>query len=273
MLKKLFTLLAIVGFIGTMNQTFAQEENTEDSGIFDASIGADLMSRYVWRGSQLSTAPVFQPSFEVSAFGVSLGAWGSYSFHGYRDGAEADIYISYSFMDDMFTATITDYFLPSDTTSSQKYFNFDEDETGHVLEGTLSFNGTENFPLSVLVATNFYGADAIRTNDDETDAENFNQKDGIQYSTYVEASYAFKVKDIDMSAFIGGVITKPKEADEDTGYEGESGFYGRTSGVCNLGITGSKELKITEKYAMPIQASFITNPMSGDVFMVFGISF
>lgn len=273
MLKKLFTLLAIVGLIGTMNQTIAQEENTEETGIFDASIGADLMSRYVWRGTQFSTAPVFQPAVEVSAFGVSLGAWGSYSFMGYTDGAEADIYISYSFMDDMFTATVTDYFFPDDNTDRNKYFNYDEDETGHILEGTLAFNGTESLPLSVLVATNFYGADAKKINDDETDLENFNQEDGIQYSTYVEASYSFSIKDIDMNAFIGGTINKPKEADEDTGYLGESGFYGRTSGVCSLGITGSKELKITEKYAMPIQASFITNPMSGDVFMVFGISF
>jgi hypothetical protein len=261
MLKKLFTLLAIVGFIGTMNQTIAQDEKAaEETGIFDASIGADLMSRYVWRGTQFSTAPVFQPAFEVSAFGVSLGAWGSYSFMGYTDGAEADIYISYSFMDDMFTATVTDYFFPSDTTSSQKYFNFDEDETGHILEGTLSFNGTESFPLSVLVATNFYGDDKPKLKDN-------GEKDGIQYSTYVEASYAFNIKDIDMSAFIGATLIDP---DED---KGEEGFYGRTSGVCNLGITGSKELKITESYAMPIQASFITNPMSGDVFMVFGISF
>jgi hypothetical protein len=261
MLKKLFTLLAIVGFIGTMNQTIAQEEKaTEDSGIFDASIGADFMSRYVWRGTKFSTAPVFQPAVEVSAFGVALGAWGSYSFDGVNDGAEADIYVSYSFMDDMFTATVTDYFFPSDTTNRQKYFNFDEDETGHILEGTLSFNGTESLPLSVLVATNFYGADAIKLNDN-------GEKDGIQYSTYIEASYAFAIKDIDMSAFIGGTINEPNKD------KGEGGFYGQNRGVCNLGITGSKELQITEKYAMPIQASFITNPMSGDVFMVFGISF
>ena len=99
MLKKLFTLLAIVGLIGTMNQTIAQENTTEESGIFDVDLGADIMSRYVWRGTQFSTAPVIQPAFEVSAFGVTLGAWGSYSFLGVADGAEADIYISYSFID------------------------------------------------------------------------------------------------------------------------------------------------------------------------------
>lgn len=261
MLKKLFTLLAIVGFIGTMNQAIAQDEKTsEDSGIFDASIGADLMSRYVWRGTQFSTAPVFQPAFEVSAYGVSLGAWGSYSFLGVADGAEADIYLSYSFMDDMLTATVTDYFFPDDNTNRNKYFNYDKDVTGHILEGTLSFNGTESLPLSVMVATNFYGDDARKLDDNGKD-------DGIQYSTYVEASYAFSIKDVDMNAFIGGTLNKP---DED---KGEAGFYGQTRGVCNLGITGSKELKVTESYAMPIQASFITNPMSGDVFMVFGISF
>ncbi|PLX24521.1 MAG: hypothetical protein C0599_02040 [Salinivirgaceae bacterium] len=273
MLKKLFTLLAIVGLIGTMNQTIAQDENSEEnSGIFDASIGADIMSRYVWRGTQFSTAPVIQPAFEVSAFGVSLGAWGSYSFLGALDGAEADIYLSYSFMDDMLSVTVTDYFFPDDNTDRNKYFNYDKDETGHILEGTLAFNGTESLPLSLMVATNFYGADAKKINDDENSAD-FNQEDGIQYSTYVEAAYNFKVSGIDMNAFIGAVINKPKEADEDTFYTGESGFYGQTRGVCNLGITGSKELKITESYALPIQASFITNPMSGDVFMVFGISF
>ena len=272
MLKKLCLLLMLAPVLFAM-QVHAQEAETTDSDcLFDFSLGADVMNRYVWRGTQFSKAPVIQPAMEIGFKGLALGVWGSYSFDGINDGSEADLYLSYTFLNDMLTATVTDYFFPNDNTSRNKYFNYNEDETGHILELTLAFNGTENLPLTFLVASNVYGADAKKVIDDPASAD-FNKTDGNQFSTYFEVGYGFSIKQNDLNVFVGGTINKPKEADDETGYTGESGFYGQTAGVVNLGLTASRNIEITEKYALPVQASFITNPMSGDVFLVFGISF
>jgi hypothetical protein len=40
----------------------------------------------------------------------------------------------------------------------------------------------------------------------------------------------------------------------------------------NLGLTVSKDIKITDKFALPVFGSFITNPEAENVFFVFGIS-
>jgi len=51
------------------------------------------------------------------------------------------------------------------------------------------------------------------------------------------------------------------------------GFYGqRSMGVINLGLTVSKDIKITDKFTLPVFGSFITNPESENVFFVFGLS-
>lgn len=273
MLKRLFTLSLLVVFGTQLSFLQAQEsESSKSESPLDFNIGADIMSRYIWRGTQFSKAPSIQPSMEIGYKGLAFGAWGAYSFDGMYDGAEADLYLSYTFLNDMVTATVTDYFFPDDNVSRNKYFNYDEDETGHILELSLSFNGLEDLPLSFLVATNVYGADAQKINDDPSSTD-FNMTDGNQYSTYMELGYSFAINQNDLNVFMGGTISKPKTADLNTGYIGETGFYGNTTGVVNLGITATRNIEVTDKYAIPVQASFITNPMSGDVFFVFGVSF
>jgi hypothetical protein len=43
----------------------------------DLKIGADAVSKYVWRGQLLTDDPVFQPTATVSYKGLSLNLWGS----------------------------------------------------------------------------------------------------------------------------------------------------------------------------------------------------
>ena len=42
----------------------------------EASVGADLVSGYIWRGQDLGGVSI-QPSLSVAYKGFSLGAWGS----------------------------------------------------------------------------------------------------------------------------------------------------------------------------------------------------
>jgi len=39
-----------------------------------------------------------------------------------------------------------------------------------------------------------------------------------------------------------------------------------------MGVTASKEIKITEKFGLPVPTSFILNPQAKAVHLVFGIS-
>lgn len=219
------------------------------------SLGTDVMSRYVWRGMDLGASPSIQPYVEYSNGGFAVGAWGAYSVTG-SQGQEADLYVGYTFLEDMISVTVTDYFFPCDL-MDDNYFNYKGGETGHLFEATLSFNGTENLPLTFLVATNFYG--------DDLDAEGNNR-----YSTYAELGYSFATKnDLSLDVFAGANLTAQSEADATAEL---GGFYGDKAGLINLGLTAGKEVEITEKFSLPMSASLITNPMAGNIFFVFGIS-
>ena len=235
-------------------------------------MGADLMSRYIWRGMQFGgNSPSIQPYFTYQTGGFEAGVWGAFSVSGNNTSEEVDLHISQSFAKDLFTVTLTDYYFPEDF-GNYNYFNYRKNSTGHILEGSFAYNGTRKFPLTVLVATNFYGADAARIGNNHNSPD-FNRKTGIQYSTYFELGYPFQIKTVAISTFIGFNASTPRKANVDTGYKGETGFYGNGFGVVNLGFTASKVLRITKNYALPLMVSLITNPQSGKIYFVFGISF
>ncbi len=266
-MQKFKPLLILVFILGLAPLLHAQENTSKVN--FNAS--ADFMSRYIWRGAQFGgNAPSIQPALSMNCGNLEIGAWGAFSTAGANTGQEVDLYISYTFANDLLTATVTDYFFPTEG-GNYNYFEYNKDKTGHVFEGALSFNGTDKVPLSLLLAVNFYGADASRINDDPNSPE-FNQKDGIQYSTYAELGYSTAVNDVNLDMFMGFNVLAPKKADTETGYEGESGFYGKYMGVVNLGLTASKEIAITDKFSLPVQASLITNPMDEKIYFVFGFS-
>ncbi len=249
--SKFFWILLLVATLSGTNLCQAQEEVVADENPF--SVGVDIMSRYVWRGTDFGASPSIQPAVSVSKWGLTLGAWGAYATN--KGGIqEADLYLSYS-IKDMISITVTDYFFP-DEINGYKYFNYDGDQTGHVFEGSISFNGTEKLPLTLLFATNFYGADARRINEDGTTGK-------IQYSTYAELGYAFKY----FEAFMGFNLTTP---DTD---KGEAGFYGSSFGVVNLGVSAAKEIQITEKFSLPVSVSLITNPQKERIYLVAGFTF
>lgn len=237
--------------VGNMSM-YAQDESS------NFSIGADLVSRYIWRGVDFGgSSPHIQPSIEYAfgESGLTLGAWGSQSIGGIPTGAEADLYLTYSFMD-MFTVGITDYFFPSDKALSRdNYFNYKKETTGHTYEAMASFDGTESFPVSILFAMNVYGADGTDANGDP------------YYAKYLEVGYSKSVGDTDISLFVGAALDDPKEED------GAIGWYGNNSaGIINLGTTVSKSLKISQSFSLPISTSLIFNPEAENIYIVFGFT-
>ena len=69
----------------------------------EVTIGADVVSRYVWRGTDYGNAAAIQPSIAKKIGPITLGAWVSYSFSpGFlsndttydSNGSEFDLYAS-----------------------------------------------------------------------------------------------------------------------------------------------------------------------------------
>ncbi len=250
-MKKITLLILFSVLLSLSTTSLVAQENTTENNPF--SIGCDLMSRYVWRGTDYGASPSIQPGIEYSIGGFAIGTWGAFTTN-LPGVQEVDLYASYTF-NNVITLTFTDYFFP-DEVAGYKYFNYKKSTTGHVFEGMLSFNGTEKVPLSAFVATNFYGADAKKVNDDGSEGD-------IQFSTYAEIAYTFKYVDV----FMGINCTSP---DKD---KGETGYYGDSFGVVNLGLTTSKDIVITDKFSLPLTASLITNPQAEKIYLVVGLSF
>lgn len=264
----------IVVFLFIQGISFAQETTKDASkeGDIDFNFGVDIMSRYVWRGTQFGgTSPSIQPGVSFSYKNFEIGTWGAYSVGGENTVQEFDLYLAYTFANDMITAKFTDYYFPDDSVD-YKYFDYDENTTGHIFEGSVSFNGTESIPLTFLAAINFYGADAIKLNNDSGNVD-FNKRSGIQYSTYFELGYGTTINETNLNVFLGFTLNNLKGKNLETGFIGETGFYGEKAGIVNLGLTAVKDINVSEKFSIPVTASVITNPMSEKVFFVFGFSF
>jgi hypothetical protein len=250
-------IILLAAGVCLMFMTPSSHIHAQENGNSNFSIGADLVSRYVWRGLNLGGAtPHIQPFMEYSfgETGLAIGAWGSYGLGVGYAGAEADLYLSYSPVD-WLNFTVTDYFFPSDEPfEANDYFNYNSDETGHTIEAMITLGGFESFPLYATFAMNLYGQDGINA-----EGEKYNAK-------YLELGYTGAFNEYEFAAFAGLALDNPNTD------EGGSGWYGDSAGLINLGITMSKEYKIFEKN-LPVSSSLIFNPEAGNIYLVFGISF
>lgn len=244
-MKKIILTALLISSLNAFAQDAINPAPKESKSNLD--LGLDLQSRYIWRGIQLGgNSASAQPWAEFSTGGFSIGAWGAYNMGGDGTaGNEADFYASYAFSDAI-SLTVTDYFFPGE--GSGGYFPYNK---GHVFEAMLTLQGGDSFPIGLSVATNFGGAIKYDDNGDEKSA----------YSTYVELSYGTSIGDIELGFFAGGVFG------DDNGYYLTDG-----SGVINLGISASKEIKLTDAFSLPVNAAIILNPDSEDLFLTFGFS-
>ena len=227
-MKKFIYVFAMVLVAGTAK---AQE--------VEFSVGADVVSSYVWRGAyQTSTA--VQPAASLSISGFSLSAWGSAPFEGVAK--EVDFTASYEIAG--LLLAVTDYWWSGE--GAFKYFSYGKNKTGHFFEGTIEYElPIEKFPLSLSLNTMFAGADY--------------KPDGKRaYSTYITASYPFSIKTVDLGISVGLTPTE--------------GIYAEDFSVVHIGLKAAKVLEVIDHFSLPVFGEIITNPRSEDIFFVFGIS-
>ncbi len=142
-------------------------------------IGADVVSRYIWRGSDFGNTAAVQPYLSYAAGPVELGAWSSWAINPAPGGYENDLYVTLSA--GAFSFTLTDYYFPAIDQGQDNFFKFGDDDGIHFLEGMVAF---EQGPLSAFGGIFFSG-------DDEN-------------SLYFESTYqAYEKNDISASLFLG----------------------------------------------------------------------
>jgi hypothetical protein len=147
-------------------------------------IGADVVSRYIFRGTDFGNSASVQPSLTFVKSGFEIGAWGSYAIT--ADGAgtnENDLYVSYSI--GSASIVVTDYYFPE----TADFFNYKDSDGVHILEVGASYGLG---PASLSAYYNFSG-----------DSDN---------SFYTEIGYdvPYEIDDISVSLFAGfgnGVYT------------------------------------------------------------------
>lgn len=201
--------------------------------------GADFVSRYVWRGLDFGNTFSIQPALALTAGGFELGFWGSYPLvNSNTQAEEMDLYLSYSISD--FSILVTDYYYPN---AGIKYGNYkDKQEGAHVVEVGLSYGGSESFPISLAVFMNVY-------NDNDN-------------SVYFEVGYSTELEEVGLDFFIGG-----------TPGGDELVWYGtKELNLINIGVTASKDIKITDNFSLPVFSSYIINPNMEVGHLIFGVS-
>ncbi len=214
---------------------------------FDASVGADFVSGYVWRGQNLGSAAI-QPFASVSYEGIILGAWGSYGIADATDTKELDLTLSYT--TGGLTLGVTDYWF-SGVERRDRYFLYDSHETAHVFEAHV---GYDFGVFSLNWFTNFAGSDY--------------RPDGHRaYSSYLEIAAPFRIGGLSWTAAAGCVPFKSAATYTDSAGEPVGGFA-----VTNVTVGVKKDVKVTEAFSLPLFASLTANPCSGKMYMTFGLS-
>lgn len=239
-MKRLTIVLATL--VAFYQGIWAQEETENNQSNFDASVGADIVSAYVWRGQKLADVSV-QPYLTIDWKSLSFEASGSMGFNS-DDPREVNLTLGYNIGD--FTVALTDYWTTYNYVRFD-YFNFKKDETAHVLEINLAYDF--DF-LSINWYTNILGADGETSNGNRA------------FSSYLSLIAPFEFAKLNWEAELGICPWNTSY------YEGAVGFD-----ICDISITAYKDIVITDTFTIPMLGKLGFNLANKDAYFVVGISF
>jgi hypothetical protein len=226
---KILLLITLLLFNRKVDAQTLSEKN------ISISANADLLSRYIWRGTDLGTGPAFQPGFSASYSGFSMGYFGSYNLLGnYK---EVNLFISKSV--GFATFELWDYW-SSEKTGLKGFSDYRSGSTSHMIEGIITLSGNDSFPLSFTGGWLFYGSDYSK-------------------SIYLELQYRVPVQNSELSFF--------------TGYQAKGYYYAEKRGFVNVGVTYTQPLVVSNDVSLDLILSLVTNPTAKNVFFTVGLSF
>lgn len=232
------TLLKItLGLIAilSVNNTYAQEKSSAEEEVPKAEKESPFSI-----GVDLASAYVWRG---IKYTGPSIQPTVEYSIGGFTAGVwgsfdlnndfnEVDTYVSYG-LDFGLSFGLTDYYY-----QGSNAFDFTDTTASHALEANL------NYSINGLSASANYVIN-------DTHAGDAGSKGG---DMYFQLGYEFKYFEI----FAGA----------GDGWHTESGDFK----LSNIGIGITQEIKMSEKYSLPVFAQIVVNPDREDYLLVFGIS-
>ncbi|MFI3305610.1 MAG: hypothetical protein R3Y68_03745 [Rikenellaceae bacterium] len=238
----------------------------------EVSGGVDIVSASIWRGTTCG-GPSIQPGATVSYAGFSATAWASQEICASgQAAAELDFTFAYSIAG--FTVAYTNYWW----TPGTPYFEKDT----HMSEITLGYEFGESFPLAISINTIVAGEQDTKINYATKDLKEGQVKDQA-FSTYIDFSYPFAIGSVDCTANLGitpwagmysGSYINPCYSYYDE-VEGEDvdGYYSKGFQVASVGLSFSKTIFETEKFALPLFVSTSFSPAQREAYLVAGMSF
>lgn len=232
--------IKMLALLACMAMTVPATVTAQDE--IETSIGADLVSTYEWRGQDLGGVSI-QPSISIAYKGLSLTAWGSVGIDK-EDAKEIDLTLAYE--TGGFSISVTDYWV-APYGEETKFFHYGAHSTAHVFEAQV---GYDFGALAVNWYTNFAGADGVN-------------KDGNRaYSSFVSLEVPFTLGGLEWTAEVGAT---PWATD----------YYAEADGftVCDIALSTSKEIKITDSFSLPVFGKLSFNPATECADFIFGISF
>lgn len=230
-----------IAVLMVMSVLSVNAQETEKKSPFSGSV--ELTTKYLWRGQEYGEAPTFFPTLNFSTGGLSIYATGAYTFD--NSWREADLGISYTVSD--FTLGVVDYYYPTVVGANDEFFNYKNKETGHMLEGCLSY-APSSLPISVMISTFFYGADK-KENGDQA------------WSTYAELGYHHSFIECDeLSVALGASLNKSFYNNFETGFS-----------FVNIAVKYRRELYAAKYFTIPASVQYVINPQKEKNYISFSL--
>lgn len=233
----------------------------EPESDFEASVSGDLVSRYMWRGTDMAGVSL-QPSLTIAWKGLSLNVGGSVPFE--KEGTkDLDVTLNYSLFG--FNIGAIDYWT-ADVDPRNRYFYYGgETACPHQLEANIGYTCKYgSLQAYTMVYGNDYKIDGSRA-----------------FSTYIELSVPFRAGGLDWDVRAGVTPMESAGTTYEEEYTTESGktktktkgdwLYGE-SFTCNMAsVRATKNLKF-KNFKVPVYVELHTNPYLQRANLVFGVS-
>lgn len=234
-----FVLLLISSLILPTKITFANDISIEP--------GADITSRFIYRGIDLGSSPQVQPSISFNYDNFNFTLWGSHPIALTPDDddyKEVKFWMNYTFDAGNFTITPQ---LENHYDANAHLFDFDDESTTHVLQTSLSFAGKGDIAPDLFVGYAFWGHQSMEP------------------TIYIESGLNVSLGDVQLRPFISGQ------------HSDEGGFvdidYGGDFVVNQVGLTAGRQFEISDRVSLPINVSFAVNPQTEQAITALAVSF
>lgn len=232
-MQSVFLILAVY--------TFLPYQSLQAQG--EVNVGANTVTRYLWRGIQLDDGVNFQPYMMYNISNFEVGVSSSMSLT--NEFNEIYFWAAYSVNTSFINAKfyVSDFYYEY---QGSDFFNFRTErlngvEGDHYGEAHVEFT-SDYSPFKLLFSSSF-----------RNDPDN---------SMYAEVSYSKAMaNDIQSTFSVGGALNKSA-----------LWYYTDKAGIVNMSYELSRSVQITPEYALPISVKSIFNPTGKAFYVIFGVS-